>query len=78
MIAESLDSQKDISAFAVTTIRLITLLNNFLYQYIYQYNVKHHNALALLWAGRTDHGITMQSSLNAGEHATAEYRREAK
>ncbi|KGO59543.1 hypothetical protein PEX2_075230 [Penicillium expansum] len=61
-IAESLSSQKDLSALVQTTKRTHTALQ----LYLYKTNIQNHNQSALLWAAKHGHTALTQKMLNAG------------
>ncbi|KGO40820.1 hypothetical protein PEXP_086320 [Penicillium expansum] len=61
-IAESLPSQKDLSALVQTTKRTHTALQ----LYLYKANIQNHNQSALLWAAKHGHTTLTQKMLDAG------------
>src|SRR5215471_14311366 len=61
-IAENLESEEDINAFALTNRRLYTLLN----AYLYRHNVRQLGSSALLWAAERGQEATAQKLLNEG------------
>ena len=60
-IAENLTSERDISAFTQTNLRLHTLLN----VYLYCYNTQWGGSSALLWAAKHGQKTTAQKSLDS-------------
>src|SRR5207302_3202156 len=62
-IAENLELERDINAFAQANRRLYRLLNT----YLYRYNIRQSGSSALLWAARHGQEATAQKLL--GERA---------
>ena len=58
-IAEQLQSERDLSAFARTNLRLYNLLND----YLYRHNILHNGCSAMIWAARTGQEATCRKLL---------------